>query len=60
MKGKILRDKIISGLEEGFKKLVNSKIKDDKELVFSKGGKIVRIKAKDLEKIDVQGSIKVE
>jgi len=50
MNNKDLRNKIIAGLELSFKRLVNSKSKEDKELVFSKDGKIIRIKAKDLEK----------
>ncbi len=50
MKYKELRDKIISGLELSFKRLVSSKSKEDKELLFSKDGKIVKVRAKDLEK----------
>ena len=49
MKNKELRDKIISGLELSFKRLVISKSKEDKELVFSKDGKIIKVKAKDLK-----------
>jgi hypothetical protein len=45
-----LREKIISGLKLSFERLVSSKSKEDKELIFSKDGKIVKIKAKDLEK----------
>jgi hypothetical protein len=48
MKNKELRDKIISGLELSFKRLVVSKSKEDKELVFLKDGKIIKVKAKDL------------
>lgn len=50
MSNRELRDKIIYGLELSFKRLVSSKSKEGKELVFSKKGQIVRIKAKDLEK----------
>lgn len=50
MSNKELREKIISGLELSFKKLVRSKSKEGKELIFSKDGKIVKVKAKDLEK----------
>lgn len=50
MNNKELREKIISGLELSFKRLVSSKSKEDKELVFSKDGKIVKVKARDLEK----------
>ena len=45
---KDFREKLIEGLELSFKKLVQQKIKEDAELVFSENGKIVRIKAKDL------------
>jgi hypothetical protein len=41
-------DKIVVGLELSFKKLVAQKAKEDGELIFSKNGEIVRIKAKDL------------
>ena len=50
MSNREIRDKIIYGLEVNFKRLVSSKSKEDKELIFSKNGEIVRIKAKDLEK----------
>ena len=49
MENKELRDKIISGLELSFKRLVISKSKEDKEMVFSQHGKIIKVKAKDLE-----------
>lgn len=46
---KDFREKLIEGLELSFKKLVQQKIKEDAELIFSKNdGEIVRIKAKDL------------
>ena len=42
------KEKLIKGLELSFKKLVAQKAKEDGELIFSKNGEIVRIKAKDL------------
>jgi hypothetical protein len=45
-----LRAKIIQGLELAYTRLLISKQKNDEELVFSKNGKIVRIKARDLSK----------
>ena len=49
MNNKELREKIISGLELSFKRLVSKKSKEDKKLVFSKDGKIVKMKARDLK-----------
>lgn len=46
---KELREKILQGITLAFRKLVEQKAKDDKDLVFSEGGKIVRIKAKDIK-----------
>jgi hypothetical protein len=45
-----LKKKILSGIELAFKKLVETKSKEDGELVFSKDGKIIKIKARDLQK----------
>ncbi len=45
---KDLRTKIIQGLELAYKRLLISKQKEDAELVISKNGKIVRIKAREL------------
>ncbi len=44
-----LRDKIIKGLELAWTRLIDSKKKDNAELVFSKNGQIVKIKAADLK-----------
>lgn len=45
---KDLRDKIIKGLELSYTRLLISKQKEDAELVISRNGKIVRVKAKEL------------
>ena len=45
---KVMRDKIIDGVNLAFERLLEEKQKDNSELVFSHKGKIVEIKAKDL------------
>jgi hypothetical protein len=47
---KDLREKIIMGLNLAYKRLLISKQKEDAELVVSRNGKIVRLKARDLTK----------
>ena len=49
-----LRNKILRGLVLSYNRLVEKSQKEDKELVFSQDGKIVRVKANQLGKIDVQ------
>lgn len=44
-----LRKKILKGIELAFRKLLLEKKRDDAELVFSKDGEIVKIKARDIE-----------
>lgn len=44
------RTKLIKGLELSFERLVKAKAKEDGILVFSENGKIVKVKARDLEK----------
>jgi hypothetical protein len=46
----ILREKILKGIELAFQRLVEKKSKENGELVFSKDGKIIFVKAKDLLK----------
>ena len=46
----IIRDKILKGLKLAFERLVEKKSKEDGELVFSKDGHIIHVKAKDLLK----------
>lgn len=45
---KVMRNKIIKGIDLAFERLLIDKAKDDSELVFSRDGKIVKIKARDL------------
>ena len=47
-KVKELREKIIKGLDLTYERLISERLKDDSDLVVSRNGKIVRIKAKDL------------
>jgi hypothetical protein len=44
-----LKSRILQGLEISFKKLVHSKSKDDRELIYSHQGKIIKIKAKEIK-----------
>ncbi len=43
------KEKFIKGLELSFKKLLASKRLTDDTLIFSKNGKIVKIKARDIK-----------
>ncbi len=45
---KEVEQKILQGLELAFQRLVEEKKREDGELVFSKGGKIYKVKARDL------------
>jgi len=45
-----LRTKILKGIELSYSRLLIAKQKEDGELVISRNGKIVRVKAKDLAK----------
>jgi len=45
-----IRTKILQGLDLAYKRLLTSKQKEDGELVISRNGKIVRVKAKELAK----------
>lgn len=47
-KVKELRNKIIKGIDLAYDRLLTAKQKDDSELVFTRNGKIVKVKAKDL------------
>jgi hypothetical protein len=48
-KVKDIREKILSGLDLSFQRLLIAKEKEDGELIFSENGQIIRIKAKDLK-----------
>lgn len=47
---KDLRAKIIQGLDLAYTRLLISKQKEDADLVISRNGKIVRVKARELTK----------
>ena len=49
-KVKELRNKIIKGIDLAYDRLLTAKQKDDSELVFTRNGKIVKEKARDLIK----------
>ncbi len=46
---KDLRAKILKGIELSYTRLLLAKQKEDGELVISRNGKIVRVKARDLK-----------
>ena len=47
---RILRSKILQGIDLAYKKLLIAKQKEDGELVISRDGKIIKIKASELAK----------
>ena len=47
---KDLRAKILQGLELAYTRLLLSKQKDDEDLVISRNGKVIKVKARDLSK----------
>jgi hypothetical protein len=47
---KELRSKIIRGIDLAYKKLLIEKQKEDGEIVISRNGKIITIKASDISK----------
>jgi hypothetical protein len=47
-KVKELRNKIIKGIDLAYERLLIAKQKDNSELVFTRNGKIIKVKAKDL------------
>jgi len=47
-KVKELRNKIIKGIDLAYDRLLIIKQKDNAELVFTRNGKIVKVKARDL------------
>lgn len=44
-----LQNEILEGLRKSFLKLIEAKKKENEELVFMKEGKIIRIKARDID-----------
>ena len=51
IKNQELRNKIVMGVALAVNRLIERKILADGELVYSKDGKIVKIRARDLSKI---------
>jgi urease accessory protein UreE len=47
---KDLRDKILLGVNLAVSRLIERKILSDGELVYSKDGKVIKIKARELQK----------
>ena len=47
---KDMRTKILQGIDLSYSRLLLAKQKEDGELVISRNGKIIRVKAKDLIK----------
>jgi hypothetical protein len=47
---RVLRDKIIKGIDLAYDRLLITKQRDDSELVFSRNGQIVKIKAREIKK----------
>jgi hypothetical protein len=47
---KVMRTKILQGIDLSYSRLLISKQKEDGELVISRNGKIIRVKARDLIK----------
>lgn len=43
-----LTDKILKGIDLAYRRLVESKAKDNQDLVFSENGKVIHVKAKTL------------
>ena len=48
-----LRTKILKGISVSYNKLLAATQKEDGELVVSKDGKIIRVKARNLKKSDI-------
>jgi hypothetical protein len=46
----VLRKRILAGIDLAYRKLVDERSLEDGELVFSKDGKIVKIKAREIQK----------
>ena len=47
---KEIREKILRGIFVAFQRLIEQKERNGEELVFSQGGKIVKVKAADISK----------
>lgn len=49
-----LRNKLLIGLNISYNRLIEKKQKEDGNLIFSKNGKIVKLKARNLNKTEKQ------
>jgi len=49
-----LRNKLLIGLNLSYNRLLEQKQKEDGNLIFSKNGKIVKVKARKIGKVDLQ------
>ena len=47
---KVMRSKILQGIEISFNKLLSERQKEDGELIFSENGKVINVKARTLKK----------
>jgi len=47
---KDMRTKILQGIEMSYNKLLSERQKENGELIFSKNGKVINVKARDLKK----------
>ena len=47
---KVMRSKILQGIEISYNKLLSERQKEDGELVMYKNGKVMNVKARDLKK----------
>jgi len=50
---KDMRTKILQGIELSYNKLLSDRQKEDGELLFSKNGKVVTVKARKLKKTSI-------
>jgi len=46
---KVMRSKILQGIEISYNKLLTERQKEDGELLFSENGKVIKVKARDLK-----------
>ena len=48
-----LRNKLLVGLNLSYTRLIETKQKENGNLIFSENGKIVKVKARELNKVEV-------
>ena len=49
-----LRNNLLIGLNISYNRLIEKKQKEDGSLIFSKNGKIIKVKARSLGKVELQ------